>query len=134
MEGIRVEGANMIVVARVNINLSALTIDQVVSKRRKVVTEMCQSMTEELKSELRGDAWQDLRKAFQNEKLPFGPDGKSEHRGDQVVAYIPEQLEKVRRRGVHALPRALLGHTPMLHACGPCSIPLMAVHAQHLLT
>ena len=28
----------MIVVARVNINLSALTIDQVVSKRRKVVT------------------------------------------------------------------------------------------------
>ena len=99
MEGIRVEGANMIVVARVNINLSALTIDQVVSKRRKVVTEMCQSMTEELKSELRGDAWQDLRKAFQNVKLPFGPDGKSEHRGDQVVAYIPEQLEKVRAGG-----------------------------------
>ena len=53
----RVEGEILVVVARVSINLGALTIEQVVGKRRKVVQEMCSSMIDELKSELRGEAW-----------------------------------------------------------------------------
>ena len=37
----RVVGSVLVVMVRLSVNLSALTMDQVVSKRRKVVMDMC---------------------------------------------------------------------------------------------
>ena len=44
VQGIRVQGAVLVVEARLSVNLVALTIEQVVSKRRKVVQDMCVNM------------------------------------------------------------------------------------------
>ena len=46
------QGAVLVVEARLSVNLVALTIEQVVSKRRKVVYDMCANMKQELSSEI----------------------------------------------------------------------------------
>ncbi|KAL1496781.1 hypothetical protein AB1Y20_014369 [Prymnesium parvum] len=50
-----VEGSVLLVQVRLSVNLAAMTIEQVVSKRRKVVKDMCDNMAAELKAELQRD-------------------------------------------------------------------------------
>lgn len=55
--GTRCEGAVLVVTVRLNVNLLALTLSQVVSKRRKVCVDMLDSMRLELDEELKGPKW-----------------------------------------------------------------------------
>merc|ERR550532_704130 len=48
--GTRVEGSLLVVQARLNINLAAMTIEQVVFKRRKVLQDMCTNLEIEAKT------------------------------------------------------------------------------------
>jgi len=54
VEGTRVEGAVLIVQARLNINLTAMNIEQVVFKRKKLVLDMCASLQLETQNVLSG--------------------------------------------------------------------------------
>merc|ERR1719220_2398046 len=49
----RVEGSVLVVQARLNINLAAMTIEQVVSKRRKMLQDMCTNLELEVKTLVR---------------------------------------------------------------------------------
>ncbi len=57
----RVEGSVLVLSMRLNVNLQALTIEQVVSKRRKLCQDMCANMEAELQHEVHGPAWAALR-------------------------------------------------------------------------
>ena len=57
----RVEGSVLIVEVRVAVNLMSLTIEQAVSKRRKVVMDMAENMKVELMHEVEGKSWAALR-------------------------------------------------------------------------
>ena len=48
----RVDGGTLLVEARISLNEQALTLEQVVSKRRKMVREMCEQMKGELELEV----------------------------------------------------------------------------------
>ena len=49
----RVEGAVLVVEVRVAVNLASSTIEQVVSKRRKLVADMCENLTAEASTQTR---------------------------------------------------------------------------------
>ena len=57
----RVEGSVLVVEMRVAVNLMSLTIEQAVSKRRKVVWDMAANMRAELVHEVQGRSWEALR-------------------------------------------------------------------------
>ena len=62
--GTRIEGAVLVVEARLSINLNALTIEQVISKRRKMVGDMCIAMQAEILHEARSEpSWAQLASA-----------------------------------------------------------------------
>merc|ERR1719414_2321278 len=50
VQGIRVQGSLLVVEARLNINLASLTIEQVVSKRKKMVIDMCENLKLEVRN------------------------------------------------------------------------------------
>merc|ERR1719291_60823 len=50
----RIEGAVIIITARLSLNLNSLTIEQVVGKRQKVVVDMCDGLQSEARRELHG--------------------------------------------------------------------------------
>ncbi len=50
--GSRVDGGTLVAEMRLSVNLNSLTIEQVVSKRRKIVKEMCENMKSELRLEV----------------------------------------------------------------------------------
>merc|ERR1719350_2401272 len=54
VEGTRVEGSVLVVQARLNINLAAMTIEQVVFKRKKLVVDMCANLQLETENVLSG--------------------------------------------------------------------------------
>ena len=56
----RVENSVLVVAVRLNINLSALTIEQVLAKRKKVVLDMCQNLDLEVDQMLKSGSWGDL--------------------------------------------------------------------------
>jgi hypothetical protein len=56
-----VDGSVLVLSMRLNVNLQALTIEQVVSKRRKLCADMCSNMEAELSHEVRGQGWEVLR-------------------------------------------------------------------------
>ena len=55
-----VDGATLVVDARLSLNLQALTLEQVVSKRRKLINDVSENMKLELELEMKGEAWQPL--------------------------------------------------------------------------
>ena len=56
VQGTHVEGSVVVVACRLNVNLNALTLSQVVSKRRKLCVDMVDSMAVELAQELEQDS------------------------------------------------------------------------------
>ena len=61
VHGFRVEGSVLVVEAKMSVNLNALTIEQVVSKRRKVVQDMCDQVVLRFEHEMpKRPAWQPL--------------------------------------------------------------------------
>merc|ERR1719436_433147 len=55
----RVEDSGLIVKARLTVNLTALTIEQVIAKRHKVMKEMCNNVSIEIKNAmLHSETWQ----------------------------------------------------------------------------
>ena len=59
--GTRVEGGVIVVETRLSVNLSALTIEQVVSRRRKLCMDMNASMALELMHEVNTPRWHELK-------------------------------------------------------------------------
>ena len=58
----RVEGGVLVVVVRLSVNLASATIEQVVSKRRKVVKDMCEQISLRILHAVRSrEAWEELR-------------------------------------------------------------------------
>ena len=55
--GTRVEGGVLVVQMRVTVNMTALTLEQQLSKRRRLVQQMCDSIEQELKGDLATDDW-----------------------------------------------------------------------------
>jgi hypothetical protein len=86
VHGFRVEGSVLVVEAKMSVNLNALTIEQVVSKRRKVVQDMCDQVMLRFEHEIpKRPAWQAL----------------VELRGDAVqlaTATLQRQLDGLSRR------------------------------------
>ena len=66
MLGSRVEGNVIIIAARLSVNLRALTIEQVISKRRQVCMDMCDTMALELRRETQLESWGGLRRFLRN--------------------------------------------------------------------
>lgn len=56
----RVEGSALVVEVRLNINLSSLTIEQVLAKRKKVVTDMCRNLKLEMGEMFGRSSWREL--------------------------------------------------------------------------
>lgn len=56
--GSRTEGNVLYIQIRLNINLKALTIDQVIGKRKKVVTDICQNLVGEVRASMGHHYWQ----------------------------------------------------------------------------
>ena len=56
MHAASVEGSVLVLAVRLSVNLQALTIEQVVSKRRKLVVDMGSNMAAELRHEVGGEA------------------------------------------------------------------------------
>ena len=70
--GTRVERSVLVVEARINANLLALTIEQVGSKRRKVVSDMIANVIADFKYSLaKEDAWAKLGPQVQNYALSY---------------------------------------------------------------
>merc|ERR1719183_543672 len=86
--GTRVEGGTLVVDARLSLNLLALTLDQVVSKRRKVV----QDMSEQLKLGLTNKI---CRSAKQDWDAFFASTGKTR---EGVEAFLSEWLRSISSR------------------------------------
>uniref|UniRef100_A0A7S2FQQ3 Uncharacterized protein n=1 Tax=Haptolina brevifila TaxID=156173 RepID=A0A7S2FQQ3_9EUKA len=61
VRGSRVTGTTAVLDVALSINLASLTIEQMVSKRRKMVTEMCNNMLLDLTLETRGKRWAELK-------------------------------------------------------------------------
>ncbi|KAL1520857.1 hypothetical protein AB1Y20_022418 [Prymnesium parvum] len=57
VQGTRAEGGVIVVDVRLSVNLNAMTIEQVVSRRRKLCADMCESMQMELMHEVKQEAW-----------------------------------------------------------------------------
>ena len=57
-----VKGALLKICVRLSVNLAAPTIEQVLAKRKKVVTDMCHHMSESLEREVRGPTWEQLQR------------------------------------------------------------------------
>ena len=77
VQSTRVDGKTMVVSVTVSVNLAALTIDQVISKRRRLVTDMCTQVTEKIIYSVR-TAWHpELSAALQSVH--------SGHRAHEVV-------------------------------------------------
>ena len=53
----RVDGSTLVLESRLSVNQMALTLDQVVSKRRKLVADMCLQMKAELQTRMDSEAW-----------------------------------------------------------------------------
>ena len=66
---------------RLSVNLAAPTIEQVLAKRKKVVTDMCVHMSESLERELKGKAWDVLTDLLSSD----GDDGVSGDGVDVIV-------------------------------------------------
>ena len=47
----------LIIVVGLSVNLTALTLEQVLGKRRKVVRDMCEQLAARARHEAEGDAW-----------------------------------------------------------------------------
>ena len=60
--GTRVEGVVLVVEMRLTVNLQALTLEQQLSKRWRLVQQMCDNIKQELKADLRSDEWLGLAK------------------------------------------------------------------------
>ena len=56
--GTRVEGGVLVVEMRATVNVTALTLEQQLSKRRRLVQQMCDNIKQELKADLATDDWQ----------------------------------------------------------------------------
>ena len=84
----------LVVEIGLTVNVTALTLEQQLSKRRRLVQQMCDHIEQELKSELGTPAWQGLAQLGQSPSL----DG---HRHAE---------QKLNRHGLHTaeLPQALL--------------------------
>merc|ERR1712217_317764 len=52
-----VEDSGLIVKARLSVNLTALTIEQVIAKRHKILKEMCGNLAMEVRDALLHDSW-----------------------------------------------------------------------------
>jgi len=50
-----------VIVVSLAVNLTAMTIEEVVSKRRKIIVQICDEMVMSTKQATRGEAWQELR-------------------------------------------------------------------------
>jgi hypothetical protein len=55
--GTRVESAVLVIEARLSINLNALTIEEVIGKRQKVVRDMCNRLEDKAMQVARSDKW-----------------------------------------------------------------------------
>ena len=58
--GTAVEGGVLVVQIRLTVNVTALTLEQQLSKRRRLVQQMCDNITLELKSELSSKDWEGM--------------------------------------------------------------------------
>ena len=74
--GTRVEGGVIVVETRLSVNLTALTIEQVVSRRRKLCMDMCDSMQLELMHEVSQPKWAAL-KSLVADAAPLEGEGRS---------------------------------------------------------
>ena len=55
--GTRVEGGLLVVQMRLTVNVTALTLEQQLSKRRRLVQQMCTNIEQELRADLATDEW-----------------------------------------------------------------------------
>jgi len=84
VQGTCVEGSLLKVFVRLSVNLAAPTIEQVLSKRKKVVQQMCSHMSESLKRELDGAEWPAFQKLLERKHLE----------GEGVIKTAQSRLKK----------------------------------------
>ena len=72
VDGTAVEGGVLVVRMRLTVNVTALTLEQQLSKRRRLVQQMCDNIRNELKADLARPAWGGMA-------VLRGPDGDDGH-------------------------------------------------------
>ena len=92
-----VDGSLLKIGVRLSVNLAAPTIEQVLAKRKKVVTDMCVHMSESLERELKGKAWDVLTDLLSSD----GDDGVSGD-GVDVIELARSQLQASLARATDA--------------------------------
>ena len=59
----RIDGSVVVIECDFNINLAALTLEEVLGKRRKVVEDMCDQLAVKTRHDAQGESWRTLRTA-----------------------------------------------------------------------
>ena len=90
VQGTHVEGSVLIVEVGLSINLASLTMDQVLSKRRKVVADMCEQLEISTRTEAVTDAWAPLKTQPAQGMAPSVP--------PVVERFLVERLRPVSQR------------------------------------
>lgn len=103
----RVEGSVLVVQVRLNVNFTALTIDQVLTKRHKVIKDMCENLKSEAERELGGEAWeayfaevQNLAALEHDDEVPCDDDNFFELQRKERLRHkrLPQRIREVQRR------------------------------------
>ena len=90
----RIEGSVVVIECDFNINLTALTLEEVLGKRRKVVKDMCDQLALKARHDAQGESWSDLRTADED-TTEARHDAQAERTGSQdgpVEAFLTSRL------------------------------------------
>mmetsp|Transcript_41855 Transcript_41855/g.132284 ORF Transcript_41855/g.132284 Transcript_41855/m.132284 type:complete len:459 (-) Transcript_41855:344-1720(-) len=87
--GTRVEGSVLVVMIRLNLNLTMGTIEDVVGKRSKVVKNTCDNILEEVKNELRGPVWSEFCSSIKD---------STEEVAQAVLVDVEKQVDRIKSR------------------------------------
>ena len=66
----RIDGTVVVIECDFNINLAALTLEEVLGKRRKVVKDMCDQLAVKERHDAQGESWRVLRTAGEDDTKP----------------------------------------------------------------